>query len=234
MNIRSALRTALTAARANLLPGVLLQCLMLIFLSAYIAHDGTRQFLAEVARIKNEAGYIFAFCSYIAAAALLPEIIRIVFFQSGKLTFENLWLFLTAAPAWGLMGVTTDFFYRCQNSWFGAGSEWINILPKVLVDQLIFSPLFLTPLITSWFTWRDMKFQRDAKDLIFRESYLWDKIFPVQVANWCVWIPAVTLIYFMPPLLQLPVAALIQCFWALLFTTLREGLARPNSRSKIS
>lgn len=223
MNLRHALKTAGAAARANVLPGLLLQALMLVFLALYVKHEGTREFLSEVADLKHEAGYLFAFTSYVISAALLPEILRVGFFQKGKATWWNLRNFLTAAPLWGGIGVLVDFFYRCQAMWFGTGNDWVTILQKMLVDQLIYSPFVGTPITIAYFAWRDAGFRRAALKWILRPGYLIDRVFMVQVAGWCIWIPGVCVVYFMPSELQVPVAVLIQCFWVLVFTLVNKS-----------
>ncbi|MFZ4682490.1 MAG: hypothetical protein ACOYMS_08310 [Terrimicrobiaceae bacterium] len=217
MTLRDALTIARRAIRANLLPGLLLQAIMVAFLSLYLLHDGTRHFLAGVADLKHQTGYWFAFVSYLISAALLPEILRVVFFQGGKATQSNLWNFLTAAPFWGLMGMLVDLFYRGQALWFGVGNDWLTILIKVLVDQLLFSPFLSNPLSVSYFSWRDVRFSVPGARSIFRRGFYFDRVFPVQVAGWCIWIPGVCLVYFMPPELQIPVATLLQSFWVLVF-----------------
>jgi hypothetical protein len=217
MKFRAALRIAAQGARANLLPGLLLQCLMLVFLALYVMHEGTRQFLSQVANIKQEAGYAFAFVSYVLSAALLPEILRIGFFQEGRPMWRNLRNFLTAAPAWGLMGMLVDAFYRTQVLWFGAGHDFQTILCKMLVDQFLFSPFISNPLMVAYFGWRDAGFRRRAARELFRRGFFLERVFPVQVAGWCIWIPGVTLVYFMPSELQIPVASFIQSFWVLVF-----------------
>lgn len=218
MNLRESLRRARDAARANLLPGLLLQALMVVFLSAYVMHDGTQRFLAQVADLKQEAGYLFAFVSYILSAALLPEVLRVGFFQKGRLTRWNVWNFLTAAPFWGCLGMVVDLLYRCQVVWFGAGNDWQTIVPKVLVDQLIYSPFIGTPITIAYFIWRDSGFRAGARRQIFRGGFFRERVLPVQVAGWCIWVPGVCVVYFMPSALQVPVAVLIQCFWVLVFT----------------
>jgi len=214
------------AAKANLLPGLLLQGLMLVFFALYTAHEGTRQFLGEVAGMKQEAGLGFSFFSYVIAAALLPELLRIAFFQSGKPTAGNLWLFLTAAPLWGSIGMLVDQFYRLQSLWFGNGHDGLTLLSKVLVDQFLFSPFLSAPVTVGWFLLRDEGFRRSAWPKIFCADFIFEKVFPVAVASWCVWIPGVILVYSMPPLLQIPVAVFIQVFWVLIFTTVEESLRR--------
>jgi hypothetical protein len=226
---RQSLRLAGAAAKSNLRPGLLLQCLMLVFFSLYIAHEGTRRFLGDVAHVKQEAGYAFSFFSYAVAGGVMPELLRVVFFQSGKATKKNLWLLLTAAPFWGALGMLIDLLYRLQTVWFGAGHDWLTLLLKVFADQFLFAPLLSTPLIVGWFFLRDEGFRPSAFGKIFRADFLFDKVFPVVVAGWCVWIPGVILVYSMPPLLQIPVAVFIQVFWVLLFTTMEESLRRRPS-----
>jgi len=217
MSLREALKVAGQAVRANLLPGLLLQALMAVFLFLYFLHDGTRVFLGHVADFKQEYGYGFAFFSYVVSAALLPEILRIVFFQQGRLNRTNLWNFFTGAPVWGCMGILVDFFYRCQAEWFGTGNDWKTIVAKVAVDQFLFSPFIGNPLLVGFFALRDAGF-RLAK---LRGSFV-AKVFTVQVAGRCIWIPGVSLVYFMPSALQFPIAVLIQCFWVLIFTVINK------------
>ena len=228
---RQSLRMAGAAAKANLLPGLLLQCLMLVFFSLYVAHEGTKQFLGHVAHVKHEAGYAFAFVSYVFAGAFLPEILRIGFFQSGKATRRNLWLFLTAVPLWGVMGMLVDLLYRMQSVWFGTGHNWETLFFKLLVDQLLFSPFVSAPLIAAWLLLRDHRFRSSAFPKIFCANFVLEKVFPVVVAGWCVWVPGVLFVYSMPPLLQIPVAVFIQVFWVLILTTMEETLRRKVVRA---
>jgi len=221
-HLHRALRMTATAVRANFLPGLLLQGLLLAFFVAYVTHEGTRAFLENIAHIKEESGYLFAFVCYAVTAGLLPEILRIAFFQSGRPTRRNLWLFLTAAPAWGCMGMLVDLLYRCQTGWFGAGNDLVTILQKVAVDQLLYAPFIGNPLVIAWFIWRDERFRMSAWPKIFNPGFFLDRVYPVQVSSWIVWIPGVMVVYFMPPLLQVPVAVFIQTFWVLIFTTLGQ------------
>jgi len=226
MRSRAVLRTIAAAVRANLLPGLLLQGLMAAFLFAYFTHEGTRNFLSVVAGVKQEAGLAFAFFSYVVAAAVLPELLRIVFFQSGRPTRGNLRSFLAAAPAWGLMGIVVDVFYRYQAAWFGDGATLASVVPKVIVDQFVFSPFFSNPVMIGYFTLCAEGFRRSAWKNVLRPGFFVEKVVPVMVAGWMIWIPGVSVVYSMPQLLQIPVAVIIQCFWVLVFTTIGERLSR--------
>lgn len=220
--LRESFATALRAAKYNLLPGLLLQTILAVFLIAYLTHDGTRNLLGQVANLKQESGLVFTFISYALASALLPEILRIVFFQQGKITRLNIWNCATSAVIWGGMGILVDFFYRFQAIWFGSGNDLGTILPKVIVDQFIYSPFLANPLSVGLLTWRNRGFTPSALRSILTPQFYVKNVIPIQVAGWCIWIPAVSLVYFMPPALQVPVAALIQAFWTLILTTINE------------
>jgi hypothetical protein len=225
VKFRSAIRLALQAARANVLPGLLLQGFLLVFLTLYVAHEGTRSGLARVADWKEQTGYGFAFFSYVLSAAVLPEVLKVVFFQKGRPTRANLAHLAVAAPAWGLMGVVVDLFYRGQAHWFGAGNTWLIIVLKVVIDQFVFSPFLANPVMVGYFAWWNEGFRRNALGRILRVDFYLERVFPVQVAGWIIWIPGVALVYFMPTALQFPVASLIQCFWVLVFAFLNRPAA---------
>ncbi len=222
MTFSHAVRQAARAARANILPGLFLQAILLVFLALYLTHEGTRHVLFQVADLKQESGFLFAFVIYVLSAALLPELLRIGIFQKGRITRKNIQNFLTAAPVWGLMGVLVDLFYRLQALWFGIGNDVGTILIKVAVDQFLFSPFVGNVFVIGYFAWRDAGFRFPALRKIFNRDFFPERIFPVQVAGWCIWIPGVSVVYFMPPELQVPVAALIQAFWVLVFSVVNR------------
>jgi hypothetical protein len=171
-------------------------------------------------------GYSFALAGYIISGALLPELLRIVFFQKCRPTLRNLWSFATAAPIFAVMGTAVDFFYTLQNGWFGTGNDLRTLVIKVLVDQFIYSPFFSNPIVTAYFAVRGAGFTRAALASVFTLRFLADRVLPTQIAGWCVWIPAVSCVYFMPPALQLPVAILVNSFWVLILTTISERTGR--------
>jgi len=45
---------------------------------------------------------------------------------------------------------------------------------------------------------------------------------PLSPVAWLVWTPALVVVYSLPPGLQFPVAAIIQCFWALILVVLTD------------
>ena len=219
---RQSLATAFQAAKFNFLPGLLLQSVLALFLVAYLTHDGTREVLGNVAELKQQSGFSFTFVSFFFAGGVLPELLRIGFFQKCRVTRLNLWNAATGGIIWGGMGILVDLLYRGQSIWFGNESNFQTIFLKVLVDQLIYSPFIANPLAVGLLTWRNARFAPNELRKMLCGSFYLDNVLPIQVAGWCVWIPAVSLVYFMPPALQVPIAVLIQAFWVLLLTTINE------------
>ncbi len=231
MTFRKALKLAADATRENLLPGLLLQCLMVVFVVLYFNHDGTQRFLGQMADWKRESGFAFAFCSYVFAAALMPELLRIAFFQNLRVSQLNVWNFWTGGLIWGSFGIVVDLFYRLQNVLFGIDHPWHVVAAKILVDQLIFSPFLSTPVTVGALTWRNARFRLSALREIFSREFLFEKLLPIQCAGWCIWLPALGIVYSMSPDLQLPVCIIIQTFWVLIFTTINERKMRRRNRA---
>ncbi len=224
MTFRSSLRLAADAARTNFLPGLLLQCVLVVFLAAYVFHEGTRTVLEHIAHWKQESGFRFTFVVYALASAVLPEALKVGILQSGRVNHRNVYDLLTGIPLWGAWGIVIDLFYRLQIGWFGATATVWVVLAKMAVDQFLFSPFIGTPVLAAVFGWRDTRFSRAGFRAIFTKKFLLERVFPLQVAGWIVWVPAVSLVYFMSSALQIPVATLIQCFWVLLFTFINKPL----------
>lgn len=207
---------------------------MAAFLVAYFSHEGTRRFLWAVAEVKQQSGLAFAFVSYVVAAAVLPEVLRIVLFQSGRPRLNNLRSFLAAAPGWGLMGVVVDVFYRWQAVWFGDNATLSSVVPKVLVDQFLFSPLFSNPVMVAYFALCAGGFRAEVWERVLGRDFYVEKVVPVMVAGWMIWIPGVSVVYSMPQPLQIPVAVTIQAFWVLVFTTIGRRLGGAGRRPHCS
>lgn len=78
----------------------------------------------------------------IIAGAVIPELLRICVLQQGRGRATNFMNLLFGAPFWCFMGVSVDFFYRCQAGWFGAAVTFPVVAKKVVVDQFLYNPLF--------------------------------------------------------------------------------------------
>jgi hypothetical protein len=220
----------LRAARANFWPGLFVQFLMLAAVLAYYRAPWMRPWFDWLAAMKREYGYGFSIAAAIIAGAVLPEALKIVFFQRGRPARSNAREFLFAAPVWGFLGFCVDTLYRSQAQWFGNDLSVMTLVKKVMVDQFIYNPFFAAPFTVACYEWKNHGFSRRAFEGMFTARFYGEKVLPTLIATWGVWIPLVSLIYSLPPLLQTPLFSLALSFWVLLAAYMNS--ARPEEMAR--
>ena len=216
----------LRAARANVVPGLMVQSLMLGVLLAYYFYPPTRHLLDGLAEIKVRWSYGYTAISAIIAGAVIPELLRICVFQNGHSCRSNFSNLLFTVPFWCMMGVVVDFFYRCQADWFGAEVTAAVVLKKVLVDQFLYNPLFAAPVSAWLYDWKNRGYCIHGIGVFFTAGYYRDVIVPILFATWGVWTPIVTILYSLPSQLQIPLFGLALSMWVMLYTWMSEQRAR--------
>lgn len=221
----------LRAARANLVPALVIQAIMLALLIAYYQYPPTTQALDRLASLKSQYGYLYSAIASIIAGALIPELMRIFAFQKGRLALTNFTNLLFTIPYWAWAGLVVDFFYRQQALWFGSDPTFTTVLTKVFVDQFIFNPLYAAPLVAWAYDWKNSGYSFTNLSRLFTARYYRDVIFPTLVATWGVWIPIVAILYSLPSLLQIPLFALALSMWVLIYTWMSENRT-PLSHAK--
>ncbi len=215
----------LRAARANIVPGLMVQGVMLALLLAYYFHPPTIDLLNRLAAVKERWGYGYSGISAIVAGALIPELLRVVFFQQGKLRAANVANLLFTIPFWCLMGTVVDGFYRLQAVWFGTETTLPVVLKKVLVDQLCYNPLFAAPVTAILYDWKNRGYSGHGMRVFFTATYYRNVVVPTLFANWGVWIPVVSILYSLPLPLQIPLFGLALSMWVMLYTWMSERRA---------
>jgi hypothetical protein len=218
----------LRAARANLLPGLIVQGLMLGLLLAYWFYPPTTLLLDRLALVKQHWGYGYSAVSSIIAGALIPELLRIAVFQNGRISRKNGTNLLFTVPFWCAMGIIVDAFYRAQAVWFGADAAFPVVAKKVLVDQFIYNPLFAAPCTAILYDWKNRGYGFHGLTEFFTIRYYRTVVVPTLFATWGVWIPIVTILYSLPSLLQIPLFGLALSLWVMLYTWMSERRADPE------
>src|SRR5207247_3445861 len=107
------------AARANAVPALIIQAIMLALLIGYYTSNSISSAFLQLAVFKHRHGLLFVVAASITAGALIPELFLILFFQRGRPNRRNLSNLLFTAPVWGLDGTLVDLLYRNQVAWFG-------------------------------------------------------------------------------------------------------------------
>ncbi len=221
--LRRAVKTGLHSARENALPGIILWLFASAIVAGYWLFEPMHRFLTNLGKFKAESGYAYSIVATGIFGGLIPFLWRLA---RGKKRGTRLWnvpawsagLFLTLF--WAYKGFEIDFFYRLQAVVFGNGSAPSVLVPKVLVDQFVYNPLWAgwTQLLGYW--WLERSFRASA--LTDRE--FWGTIGPrlvtVLISTWGVWIPMVCIIYSLPPELQVPLFNIALCFWSLMLASI--------------
>ena len=205
------------AAKVNILPGVILQSFALIVVLSFYYWPAAQSVFADIGELKSSFPSLFAIISTSLFGGFLPFIFLCL---KRKITQNHVKLLLFYLLLWAFMGWLIDSFYQLQSVWFGDNNEWQTIVKKTLVDQFIFSVFITSPFITLAYIWRESHFKSHLTIATFRRTFFKRRLPATIISTWCVWLPAVTLIYTMPSNLQLPLFNLVLCFFVLLISAL--------------
>ncbi len=210
------------AAKANFLPGLILQAIMLALLLGYYFYPPTTLWLDRLADLKQRWGFAYSAVASVIAGAIIPEIMRILVFQKGRALRSNFANLLFTIPFWCVMGLMVDVLYRTQAMVFGSEVSLSVVATKVFFDQFFYTPFISAPLTCWLYDWKHAGYRLEGFRRYPTTAYARDVIVPVVFANWGVWIPVVSILYSLPSLLQIPLFALALSLWVMLYTWISE------------
>lgn len=213
------------AARANALPGFILQAMMLAVLVAYYTNPATASALNQVAEYKRQHGLAFVVVAPIVAGAVLPELFVIFFFQKGKVRPQNFRNLAFTVPTWAIDGILVDLMYRKMAVWFGDVVTVPVVFAKICVDQFAYNPFIAAPGEVLVYEWKNTRFSWESVRRAFTWTHYRDQIVPTLFATWVVWIPLMAIIYSLPAAVQFPLFSLALTFWVLLLTYMTNRFA---------
>ncbi len=224
-NSRAPLSLGWEAARANAVPALIIQAIMLGLLIAFYASADVAHWFDRVADFKRVHGMTFVVVAAIFAGAIIPEIFLVLFFQRGRLNRRNFLNLVYTIPVWGLDGVLVDLLYRGEAALVGDVATIPAVVAKICLDQFGYNVFFAAPFEVLTYEWKNNGISlQPARDL-FTWAHYRDKIIPTLVATWVVWIPLMAIIYSLPLALQFPLFALALSFWVLLLTYMTNRFA---------
>src|SRR5438128_875318 len=213
------------AARANAIPALIIQAIMLALLIAFYTSSTVSSALGELAEFKRAQGLLFVVGASIAAGALIPELFLILFFQRGRPNRCNLRNLLFTIPVCGFDGSLVDLLYRSEAAWLGDVVTLPVVAAKICVDQFGYNVFFAAPFGVLTYEWKNNGVSLHPVRQLFTWKHYRDKIIPTLVATWAVWIPLMAIIYSLPLALQFPLFGLALSFWVLLLTFMTNRFA---------
>jgi hypothetical protein len=192
---------------------------------AYYYWPAAAAFLSRYAAWQHAGGLFRTGLAAGFAGGILSELTLIYLRDGGRWTGSHLENMAFRFAVFFISGAIVAKFYEWQAVWFGNGTSWRVLLPKVLVDQFVYSVFWSTPYQTITFRWQALRYSGAR---LWREldgNFVINRMLPVVVTNWMFWIPGVILVYSMPLILQMPLNIFATAIWSLLLAS----LARPGS-----
>jgi len=204
----------LQSARANLIPGLILQVAAVLLIVSYYYIPEVKDGLAIVGVWQERYGVFFAGVSYLFFCGLIPTLICL--FIPSLRPEAPVKAFVFACVFWSTMGVLVALFYQFQSALFGDGHDLGTLVMKACFDQFVFSAFLSVPFLAIVHVWKDRNYRWSRVRPMLGRGWYGRLVLPTLVMNWSIWFPSLFVIYSMPVLLQPHIAGLISGFWSLL------------------
>ena len=208
-------RSGVRSARANLLPGFVLQVAALALVLAYYRHEPTRAALGRIVAWREEAGVVLSIVSTGFFGGLLPMLY--LWMRRATCGMFSVGQAAVITAFWAYKGFEVDLLYRLLARFVGEGHDVRTIAIKTVIDQFVYCPLIAVPVTVLLYEWVTARFDGEAVKADLRAGgWVRRRVVPVLISNVGVWLPAVCIIYALPTALQLPLQNLVLCFFTLL------------------
>lgn len=175
--------------------------------------------LEHVADLKARWGYAFSMVAGVLAGVVVAEAVKRLTLPGHRILRR--WReWALDAVYFAIMAVLCDALYRFLAAWLGAEPTVRNVIVKTLIDQFVFTPTLGVTLAANYFPVREHHWDWRAVLEGFGPAWYVRRVLPLLVTAWCFWLPMVTLVYTMPPLLQFPFSACGTAAWSLLMISI--------------
>jgi len=211
----------LRGARANLVPGLILQFFALALVVAYYYHAPTRELCSKLGAFRTEQGFVYSLFATSFFGGVLPCLyMKLIPATRGRYNLkQNLYLILF----WAYKGVEVDLWYRILARYIGTGNNVGTIIIKTVLDQFVICPLFFVPVTVIVYAWCETRFNtRALVDDLRTPGWYRRRVPPMLMSNLGVWVPTVCIIYSLPSALQIPLFNLVLCFFTLLIAHISQ------------
>ncbi len=223
------MRKGLHSAWQNLPVMSVLLAAMSLFVAVYYGWPPGAAILSWYADWQHAGGIFRTALTAGFAGGILSELSLVYVRDGGRWNATHLENMLFRFIVFFIGGAVVSEFYVWQAVWFGNGYSWRVLLPKVLVDQFIFSVFWSTTYQSLTFRWQALRFSGSRLWSELDGNFVLERMLPILVTNWMFWIPGVTLVYAMPLLLQMPLNIFATAIWSLLVASLSKPANEPSA-----
>jgi len=138
--VSRSLRLGFGATRANLVPALCVEALMVSLVLAYFYLPVARPFFNVLSDWNVHGGLAFSFIAMGATVGGLTETFIVYLHKGGRWTREDLMNMAFNFLVFGLLGIMNSGLYQLKARWFGAGRSLGTLALKTSVDQFIYTP----------------------------------------------------------------------------------------------
>jgi len=210
------MRKGVVAAWQNLVPMLVLQAAMAAMVVIYYFWPAGSVVLARYAAWQHSGGVLVAALATAVAGGVLSELSLVYFRDGGRWTAGHLENMGFRLVMFFISGSIVYEFYGWQTVWFGEGTDWSILVPKILVDQFIFTVVWATPYQALMTRCQILRYSGRRLWQELNWDFLAERVLPLLITGWVFWIPGVTIIYSMPSNLQAPLFIFGTAIWGLL------------------
>ena len=186
--------------------------------ASYYCWPAATAIFSRLAAWQHAGGVLYAGLAMAFAGGILSELSLIYFQNKGRWTAAHLDNMVFKTIFFFVNGSIVYEFYTYQTYWFGEGTAWSVLLPKIMVDQLIYSVIWSLPFQTFLFRWHHLRYSGRRLWMELDWSFVVERMLPILITNWMFWIPGVLFIYSMPSVLQMPLAIFATAIWSVLLS----------------
>jgi hypothetical protein len=212
--LRNAVFQGWQSAKANVIPGLIIVTIAALIVIAYYQIPAVSTSLDGLVKFRQQFGVWFAMVASAIGAGIIPGVYLLMLGRSRKGIRGAVDLLFTCL-VWAITAFAIDQFYIFQAWLWGSAANLQVLIGKMLIDQLIFTPLIGVQIPAIGFRLLDLNYDLAALWHDFRHDWLIGVTTPILIACWLTWVPGTLVIYSLPLPLQIPMMALIQCFFAL-------------------
>jgi len=219
----------LRGARANLVPGLVLQAVALAIALAYYFTEPVRLLLERLSAFRAETGFVYSFVATGVFGGVLPCLY--LWLQPATRGRYNFKQSAALCLFWAYKGIEVDLWYRLLVHLVGDDHSPKTVVTKMVLDQFVYCPLFAVPVTVLIYAWIETHFKTDVVASDVRAGNWYQRrALPNLISNIGVWVPTVCIVYALPTTLQIPLFNLVLCFFTLLLAHVSQATA-PTNRS---
>jgi hypothetical protein len=196
--IRRMFQPGIEALSRLWLPFVVIQAFGLIVVLAYFYVPSFAHACDAIGVAKARLGLLFAALTMPIAAGLMPEVFKFITGVDRSLRGERLRVTLHNMILFSMSGMCVDVFYNWLGWLFAGAQPVISVPAKVLVDQLIYTPIIGVPIISWSYSLRAQSYRPLPALREITPVWYEREVMPVLVVCWAYWFPMCSLMYTLP------------------------------------